>query len=158
MSTPQVFAREMVVRAEQVEDAVAFIKSEAAKVIAKEVVNNTPVDTSQALSNWQGSVGAPKSGTLKAYVPGKLGSTATASGLAAISNINLSIKGAEVEQDIWLSNNLDYAVKLNQGRIQPRSPSNRSPDIIRAPYERFVELAILRGSLSVLQNARKIFK
>ena len=158
MSSPAVFAREMVVRAREVEKAVDFIVREAGIAIAKEVVNNTPVDTSLALSNWQGALGAPRTGTLPAIVPGEFGNTATASGTATISRITSAIKSRRRGQDIWISNNLPYAARLNQGRIAPRSPSGKSPDIIREPYERFVERALHFGALSVVQNARKIFK
>lgn len=62
--------------------------SEAAVKIALTVLGDlvyvTPVDTSQALSNWQVSVGATPSGSIPPYFPGEQGSTQKASAQAAL--------------------------------------------------------------------------
>lgn len=154
MSTPARFALEMNVRADQVEKAVNRIVVLAGRAIAKEVIAITPVDTSQALSNWIGSLGGPASGTTAAVASGAFGSTAGASGASTQSTVWSAISNRRTGQDLWISNNLPYINDLNVGNIAPRS----SPPPDRTPYPRFAERAMHFGSDEVVRNARKIFK
>ena len=154
MAGPAKFAIEMNLRAEELEASVNRIVVLAGREISKEVIALTPVDTSLALSNWMGSLKSPVSATRSAIVPGEFGSTAGASGAAAQSSIWSAIRGRKTGQDVWISNSLPYVNDLNVGKISPRS----SPAPDRAPYPRFAERAVQFGALSVVQNARKIFK
>lgn len=154
MASPERFALEMNLRAEEVETAVNRIVELAGREIAKEVIALTPVDTSLALSNWQGSLGTPAKGTRNAISPGAYGNTASASGSAAQAYIGVAIEGRKTGQDLWISNNLSYINDLNVGKITPRSTP--APD--RTPYPRFAERAVLFGAAVVAQNSRKIFK
>ena len=154
MSTPERFAIEMNLRAEEMEESINRIVELAGREIAREVIALTPVDTSQALSNWIASLGSPATGTRPAFAPGEFGSTASASGSAAQAAAWTAIRGRKTGQDVWLSNNLPYINDLNTGKITPRS----SPAPDRTPYPRFAERAVLFGAASVVANSRKIFK
>ena len=154
MSFPKEFAREMVVRATQVEEAVDYIVVQASNTIITEVVNATPVDTSLTLSNWKASLGSPASGVRSALFPGRYGDTAKSSGDAAIAAAKNSIKRRKVGQDVFIVNNFPVAAMLNNGLIRPRS----SPKPSRTPYRRFAERAVLLGAVTVVLNARRIFK
>jgi hypothetical protein len=154
MASPERFSLEMNLRAEEVERSVNRIVELAGRAIAKEVIATTPVDTSLALSNWTGSLGSPATGTRSAVSPGEFGSTASASGAAAQVAVWNAITGRKTDQDVWISNNLNYINDLNTGKVTPRA----SPAPDRTPYPRFAERAVLFGAAVVKQNARKIFK
>lgn len=154
MATPERFAIEMDLRAKEFERSVNRIVELAGREIAREVIVTTPVDTSLALSNWTGSLGAPATGTQKAVSPGEYGSTASTSGAATQASVWNAITGRKVDQDVWISNNLPYVNDLNSGKISPRS----SPPPDRVPYPRFAEKALLLGAAAVKKNARRIFK
>jgi hypothetical protein len=159
MASPARFRIEMIGRAEEVEKSVNRIVELAGRAIAKEVIATTPVDTSQALSNWTGSLGSPSTVTRLPYSPGHFGDTAGTSGAAAQVAVNAAIKGRRTGQDVWISNSLPYINDLNVGNIKPRTP--RPPDRTppdRTPYPRFAERALQFGTLEVIKNARKIFK
>jgi hypothetical protein len=92
--------------------------------VAERVVGNlvasppegTPVDTSQAMSNWVVGVGAPKVIFRRAYSEGEAGST------ASISRANVMVA----------------ALAALQGRKKPGTPiyiSNGAPYIRRLAYE-----------------------
>lgn len=98
------------------------IVKEVAKEILDTLVDNTPVDTSQALSNWQASVGGPIQTTRPAISVGSRGSTrsisATATKAEGASKIQPFVLGAEIH----ITNNLPYIKGLNDGTIS-RQPS-----------------------------------
>lgn len=112
--------------------------SDTAVKVATAIVNNlievTPVDTSQALSNWQIGLGTPVSSTIPPYVPGTLGYTAIASQSAAIEAAQSALQGKQPGQTIYISNNLDYIQALDDGSSQ-QEPAN------------FVARAVLIGRL-----------
>lgn len=93
--------------------------SEAAKKLAlialERLVNETPVDTSTALSNWQISVGIPATSFIDAYVPGYLGYTASASIRQAIAVGKANLETKKPGQTIYLTNNTPYIRDLNSG-------------------------------------------
>lgn len=87
-----------------------------AVAILTEVVIQTPVDTGRARSNWFVSVGgSPEEQPFDAYAPGQDGSTAAANATAAIAAGTAAVSDREPEQDIYISNNLPYIERLNQG-------------------------------------------
>jgi hypothetical protein len=154
VASPERFAIEMNLRADEMEQSINKIVELAGREIAKEVIALTPVDTSLAISNWTGSLGSPATGTRVAVSPGEFGSTASASGAATQASVWNAITGRKTGQDVWLSNNLPYVNDLNIGKITPRS----SPAPDRTPYPRFAERAVLFGAASVVANSRKIFE
>lgn len=100
-------------------DKVASVGNEAKKHVANAIVrylvNITPVDTSQALSNWQARDGFPVAFPISAYVQGIGGSTQGASAQAAIEEAAHIIALAKPGQPIYLSNVLAYIKRLDEG-------------------------------------------
>jgi hypothetical protein len=101
-------------------DRVSNLTVEAAERVVGNLVasppEGTPVDTSQAMSNWLVGVGSPKVQFRRAYSEGVAGST------AAISRDNVIV----------------FALSALQGRKKPGEPiyiSNSAPYIRRLAYE-----------------------
>ena len=70
------------------------------------VILKTPVDLGGARANWQASIGSPISGTLD---------TTDKDGSATIAKANVVIATAKTGDTIYLANNLEYIVKLEDG-------------------------------------------
>jgi hypothetical protein len=83
--------------------------------IIRDLVNITPVDTSQAISNWQISLNNKTSEIIKPYVPGYRGSTKRASADEVIAKAISILKTKTPGQSIWIQNNLPYIRRLNDG-------------------------------------------
>ena len=98
------------------------VVKEVAEEILDTLVDSTPVDTSQALSNWQASLGSGISSTRLAFVVGKFGSTRTASGQMAKAKGSTVIQKFVLGVPIHITNNLPYIKGLNDGTIS-RQPS-----------------------------------
>lgn len=100
-------------------DKVASVGNEAKKHVANAIVrylvNITPVDTSQALSNWQARDGSPVLSSIGPYVPGFAGSTQSVSAQAAMEAAAQVIALAKPGETIYLSNVLPYIKRLDQG-------------------------------------------
>lgn len=111
------FAKRMNRIAVQVESNVEQAVRDCAKAVTKSVVENTPVDTGRAKSNWVVQLDAPFSGQLPAHVPGVGGNSAEANSLAAIDRGLAVIDRYNVERNssIHITNNLPYIGALNDG-------------------------------------------
>lgn len=85
--------------------------------VLKYLVNTTPVDTSQALSNWEVSTAGPvyHVNSLPPYVPGSGGSTKTASAQEALRVGMAIIATKKPGQKLYISNSVPYIEKLNTG-------------------------------------------
>lgn len=86
-----------------------------AAVCLEHLVNETPVDSSKALSNWQVRIGTAASGSIDAYYLGTQGSTAAESAANALLVGRAILKGKLPGQAIYLSNTLPYIQRLNDG-------------------------------------------
>lgn len=106
----------------------------AAKFILADLLAVTPVDTSQAISNWQIGLDRPIINTIPPYFPGKGGQTAQASREAAWRAALSILATKKPGQAVYLGNALPYIRKLNDGS------SSQAP-------AGFVERAILIGRL-----------
>jgi hypothetical protein len=73
------------------------------------VVNKTPVDTGRARGNWQTTLGDPATGTLD---------TTDQGGNQTIARGSSTVTTAEPFSVIWLSNNLPYIERLENGYSQ----------------------------------------
>lgn len=109
---------------QMVEDGtVAKIRTGAATTL-RELVDTTPVDTSQALSNWIVSTGRPSGTQRNAISPGKSGSTAEASRVATIaigtSDLNTMLKRSS--DIVYITNNEEYIADLDDGKSPQQSP------------------------------------
>lgn len=120
-------------------------KDKAVKVAAR-LILGTPVDTSAAESNWQVSVGFPKTKEIEPYFPGQDRSTAIQSALAAIEEAKRSVAKKKPGQLVYVVNNSEYIEYLNKG-TSPQAPAGfieslssmemREPLTIRNYQERF---------------------
>ncbi len=122
------FSRRMSVIASDVESGAHDIAQKAAIAIDRELVLSTPVDTGRARSNWIASVDTPSDAEGAAESPA-----------AAIARAEAVIKGAGPRQDIWISNNLPYIARLNDGH-SAQAPAG------------FVQSAIVSGSRAVRRS------
>lgn len=118
--------------------------NEAAKKVALTIIGDlaykTPVDTSQAISNWVVTLGRKNSGTIKPHFPGISGSSYRASAAETIARAKLAIQSKKPGQVIWITNNLPYIRRLNEG-YSAQQPAG------------FVERAIVLGR-RVIANFR----
>ena len=136
------FARRMDVRGRQVTDNMSRAVRRVALAVDQAVVLGTPVDTGYARSNWLVSIGEPREEPLEGpYAPGrKLGKGETKNAQAALAQGQQAIDQQDPGQDIWISNNVDYIGRLNEGSSE------------QAPAQ-FVEEAVANGA-SVVRNVR----
>lgn len=86
-----------------------------ALAIDQAVVMATPVDTGAARSNWLVSMGSSRTDTISPYDPGLAGSTASANVSQALEQGRLVIEGYTSGKVIYISNNLPYIQRLNDG-------------------------------------------
>lgn len=134
------FAKRMQVYANNLERNVNKTVREVALVADRNLVLATPVDTGRARSNWLVSVGSPNRETQEPYSPGEAGSTGSANAQAAIAQANAEISRRKPGQDIFISNNLPYIGRLNEGS------SAQAP-------EQFVGTAV-QSAVDVVNKAR----
>lgn len=110
--------------------------SEAAKgaalAIVSDLANVTPVDTSQALSNWRIGINQKVVLAIEPYQSGKAGSTQSESAQATIDAARIALAAKKPGDTIWISNPLPYIGLLNDGS------SSQAP-------AGFVERAVLIG-------------
>lgn len=137
------FARRIRVRGQQIEEGVNRIVRTVGVVVDTNLVQGTPVDTGRARSNWQVQIGSPTRSEIAAYAPGFDGSTEGENTRAAIEQGKAVIQTRQPGQDIFISNNLPYIGRLNEG-YSSQAPSG------------FVQEAILKAAQVVRQ--RRVFR
>ena len=106
----------MRMRGNNVPREVNKVKRQAGLAVDQAVVLGTPVDTGTARSNWIVSLGEADDRTRDAYVPlegGDMGETGNAE--AAMAQGKAAIAASKPNQDIHITNNLDYIMDLNEG-------------------------------------------
>jgi hypothetical protein len=84
--------------------------------------SGTPVDTSQALSNWQIGLGRPRRSFLGPHSPGKAGSTAGASRTQTRAAAVMALAARKIGQVIYISNNAPYIRRLAYEGHSKQSP------------------------------------
>ncbi len=120
---------------EKIDKAASNVAVMVVKAIDRDVVPHTPVDTTEALSNWQAELNRPVGFALPAIYPGSHGSTASQSQGAAISHVDAVLKDKRPGEPVFLSNLARHIVILNNGS------SSQEP-------KGFVERAKLIGRLT----------
>lgn len=131
------FSARMRRRGRQVEDGANKAKRQVALIADRELVLETPVDTGRARSNWIVSLGAPVLDAREPYAPGeKLGKGERRNAQAAIEQGTVRIALSKPGQDIYISNNVDYIGRLNDGS-SAQAPSG------------FVQAAVTRAAAAV---------
>jgi len=126
------FVLKMLQRADDLPKHVNQVKQEVAAVTLETVAAFTPVDTSNALSNWQVGLGSASAPVIPPHSPGKRGSTRQESLHATIAAGTVAIKSSLPGQAIHIANGVDYIKELNDGTLS-QAPGG------------FVETAILVG-------------
>ncbi len=131
------FSRRMAIREKKFPGKVGVIVKKVALAVAREVVRSTPVDTGKARSNWLTSLGTSRTNEIPPYNPLPQGTNAdkineTANAAGAIDQAESVISKRKSEQDIHITNNVDYIGDLNAGS------SRQAP-------EAFVEKAVMAG-------------
>lgn len=110
-----------------------------AETIVTELARVTPVDTSQAISNWTVTLDSPASEFVGPHYPGHHGSTYTASSEETILLGKIALLKKKPGQSIFITNNADYIRDLNDGS----SPQQEAG---------FVERAVFVGKRSIAKG------
>lgn len=118
----------------KLEKEASKLADKVAETILVDLVIVTPVDTSNALSNWQIGLGRAVPAPIPPWFPGSLGSTEAQSENAAIFEGNYRLRLKKPGQPIYISNLVDYIVDLNRGSSM-QAPSG------------FVERAVMKGKI-----------
>lgn len=108
MSSPEVFSQRMGTIASKVPGEADKIVRKAALAAAAAVITATPVKTGRARANWLVGLNGPITEPIEDVSP---------SGGEAISNAAAKISRytGGIGRSIWLSNNLPYIGRLNEG-------------------------------------------
>lgn len=114
--TLSALARALRNTANTIKDDVTAITQKVTTYAVQRLIYETPVDTSQALSNWRVNVKFSITGTLPAYFVGSEGSTKSLSSSLALTFAKQQIMRKKYGMALSISNNLDYIVELNQGK------------------------------------------
>lgn len=109
------FANSMLDRANTIDERGSDAACQVAIAIITDLVIETPVDSSKALSNWVVGIGAPNRSVLEPYSYGHLGSTQEISAADAIAAARAVLATKQPGQPIFISNNLPYIRRLNEG-------------------------------------------
>lgn len=117
---------------EEIPQAASDLASSVARVIHKDLVTVTPVDTSKALSNWVLTIEEPWAVELPAHVEGEAGSTQEESGQLALAAGEQQLALKKPGDTIFIQNNAPYIRRLNDG-YSAQEPAG------------FVERAVLLG-------------
>lgn len=115
-NTLDALTRALRATAATLKDDVNAITKRVTTYAVQRLIYETPVDTSQALSNWRVNVKFIITGTLPAYFVGSEGSTKAVSASIALSAAKQQIMRKKYGMSLTISNNLDYIVELNQGK------------------------------------------
>lgn len=138
------FADKIEKRADKLAEQASLIKQAVARELVEALIYATPVDTSQAVSNWTANVGTPPNAFIEAHSPGFNGSTFTASARESISLAAAIILAGGPGKSLWLANNAPYIIDLNNGT------SKQAPAM-------FVEQTIARVRGNIPNIAKQVF-
>lgn len=109
-------ARDMTRLAKKVDRAGSDAAVVVGKAIVKYLAYHTPVDTSQALSNWQVSFNGPYAPLIKGgHFTGSAGSTQAASAEETIRRADVIFKNKIPGAQVFISNMLPYIRRLEDG-------------------------------------------
>lgn len=136
MASLSAFATRMSKRAKTVIDRSVEIKKLVATTVAASVIDNTPVDTGEARSNWQTSLGSPASAARGPYAPGSKGSTGAANSAAAKAQNVAAVAAVGPGETIHIVNTAKHIAKLNAGG-SAQAPAG------------FVEDAVMDGIMAI---------
>lgn len=132
----------MKAHAEALTKNVNVLTRNTARAILNRLSVSTPVDTGEAVSNWQVALNGPPANPLPPYVPGEGGSTRSMNAKAMLQTARSIIpKFYAVNGDtLFIGNTAPYIERLNKGS-STQAPAG------------FVEDAILAGAAHVRSAA-----
>jgi hypothetical protein len=90
-----------------------FIK--AAIAVMNELTDITPVDTTEALSNWKLTVGHPNDKPIPPFFPGKNGGTKLLSKMAVLNATHKELAKFKLGDAIYIQNNAKHIKYLDEG-------------------------------------------
>lgn len=124
------FAKEMRGTSKKLDKAASDLAAFVALEVTAELADVTPVDTSNAISNWRIGLGAPVTDEIEPHYPGTKGSTEAMSEDATVIAAKVKLKNKKPGQIIYLSNNAPYIVDLDGGSSmqEPRGFVKRAVD------------------------------
>lgn len=99
----------------RIDQAANKLAVQVTTAIGDDAIEHTPVDTSEAESNWQANINAPASFPLPPIYPGERGSTAAQSAREAKAHIQRTLKDKRPGEPVYLSNVAEHIVDLNNG-------------------------------------------
>lgn len=132
------FAKRIDRIAVRVEGNVERAMKDCAGAVLRSVVENTPVDTGMARSNWTPELDRAFEGLFPARVPGKAGSTAEENAAATIEAGTPTIEEFDLaaNREIHITNNAPHIQPLNDGHSK-QAPAG------------FVQMAVMEGLATV---------
>jgi hypothetical protein len=113
--TLKTFAKSMRQRAQQLPHVINDSAVDASAAMLKELIAVTPVDTSEAISNWQVTLGAPTASPRLPHFTGVKGSTRNASSKKAIAEGLSELAQKQPGQPLFVSNSAKHIVDLDNG-------------------------------------------
>lgn len=102
-------------KAKAIEESASETAVETALVIVDDLAHETPVDTSQALSNWIVTLNVASTAKILPHFPGKSGSSKRASAAETVNLARSVLNNKKPGQAIFITNNLSYVRRLNDG-------------------------------------------
>ncbi|MFG1289469.1 HK97 gp10 family phage protein [Xanthobacter versatilis] len=132
------FAKRIDRIAVRVEGNVERAVKDCAGAVLRSVVENTPVDTGMARSNWTLELDRAFEGLFPARVPGEKGSTAEENATATIEAGTPTIEAFDIaaNREIHITNNAPHIQPLNDGHSR-QAPAG------------FVQMAVMEGLATV---------
>ena len=122
MATLFDLAYRMTAASKSIETKTNEVAKKVATGIAEYLATATPVDTSNAISNWQVGLGSPVRNEIGPHYPGRSGSTYAPSSKQTILEAVAEIDKKQPGQAVYISNNVDYIEDLNRGASPQADP------------------------------------
>lgn len=135
------FAKRMRKRSEAMDGLGNTVVIEASSAMLRELVEVTPVDTSEAVSSWEVGIGVKPVATRAPFFSGRRGSTRGASSAKAIEEGLAAIKAKRPGQSVYLSNAAPYIGDLDDGSSTQFAGGfiNRSLIVFRVTFQATVK-------------------
>ena len=135
----QSLANSLEKKIEAIEKAASQSAKDAAMAVITDLAFVTPVDTSQALSNWVVTLDSPANHSIPAHSYGFGGSTKGVSAGETISLAVAVIAQKKPGQPIYITNNVEYIDNLDKGSSKQFSGgfARRSEVTASKAFERF---------------------
>lgn len=132
MGTLKGLAARLNAEADKLDERGSRAAADTALVVISALAYDTPVDTTNALSNWQIGLGAPVPTGRGPFYPGERGSTYAASAAETVRAAKAALAAKRPGETVYISNLAPYIRKLNyEGHS--------------AQGSHFVETAVIRG-------------